>query len=83
MFDNNSVIYQKAYQKVRRRFCEKVLRGHKSYPISIISINSRRIPTPLRKKRGTAWSRNVPRNCFWDSYWGRVGQLLANSFLCT
>ena len=28
------------------------------------------------------WSRNVSRNCFWDRYWGRAGQLLANFFPC-
>ena len=27
------------------------------------------------------WSRNSSRKCFWDSYWGRAGQLLANFFL--
>ena len=26
------------------------------------------------------WSRNVSRNCSWDRYWGRAGQLLANFF---
>ena len=33
--------------------------------------------------RGTAWNRNVPRNCFWDRNWWRPGQLVANSFPCT
>ena len=72
MFDNNSIIYQKAYQKVRRRFWEKALRRHKSYPISIVSIlrcsNSRRIHR-FTNKRGTAWNRNVFRNCFSDRNW--------------
>ena len=37
-----------------------------------------------RNKRGTAWSRNVSRSCFWDCNWGRTGhgQLLVNSFPC-
>ena len=28
------------------------------------------------------WSRNSSRNGFWDRYWARVGQLLANCFPC-
>ena len=31
-------------------------------------------------KREENWSRNASRNCFWDSYWGRGGQLLAKCF---
>ena len=34
----------------------------------------------LLKKREGDWNRNVPRNCFWDRYWGRAGQLLANFY---
>ena len=26
------------------------------------------------------WSQNVSRNGFWDRYWGRTGQLLANVY---
>ena len=52
---------------------------HKSFSISIISIL-----ICSRNNRGTAWSRNVARNCFWDCNWGRTGhgQLLVNSFPC-
>ena len=28
------------------------------------------------------WSRNPSRNCFWDGYWGRSGQRLANFSPC-
>ena len=28
------------------------------------------------------WSGNVSRNCLWDCYWRRTGQLLANFFSC-
>ena len=31
---------------------------------------------PLKKRQGN-WGRNASRNCFWDCYWGRAGQLLA------
>ena len=31
-----------------------------------------------RKKRERNWSRNTSRNCFWDHYLERIGQLLAN-----
>lgn len=31
-----------------------------------------------RKKRERNWSRNTFRNCFWDHYLERTGQLLAN-----
>ena len=34
----------------------------------------------LLKKREGDWSRNVSRNCFWDGYLGRAGQLLANFY---
>ena len=34
---------------------------------------------PLLKQEGN-WSRNASRNCFWDCYCGRAGQLLANCF---
>ena len=34
---------------------------------------------PLRKLEGN-WSRNACRKCFWDGYWWRTGQLLANFF---
>ena len=34
---------------------------------------------PLRKREGN-WSRNACRKCFWDGYWWRTGQLLANVF---
>ena len=75
MFDNKSVIYQKAYQKVRRRFWEKALRRHKSFPTSIVSIlmccNSRRIPAPLKKQEG---------NCMEPKC---VAQLLLGSLLGT
>ena len=55
------------------------MRRHKSFSISIISILM-----CSRNKRGTAWSRNVSRSCFWDCNWGRTGhgQLLVNSFPC-
>jgi len=35
--------------------------------------------SPLLKRAGN-WSRNASRNCLWDRYWGRGGQLLANCF---
>ena len=29
----------------------------------------------FRTEKAT-WCRNASRNCFWDGYWGRAGQLL-------
>ena len=34
-------------------------------------------------KREGNWSRNALRNCLWNRYWRRAGQLLANSFSLT
>ena len=31
--------------------------------------------SPLEKRKGN-WRRNASRNCFWDCYWARAGQLL-------
>ena len=36
----------------------------------------------LETRREFYWRRNLTRDCFWDCYWGRTGQLLANLFLC-
>ena len=36
----------------------------------------------LETRREFYWRRNLTRDCFWDCYWGRAGQLLANLFLC-
>ena len=46
---------------------ERVLVTHRHYPFAIL-------------KREGNWSKNAPRNCFWDPYLGRAGQLLANFF---
>ena len=32
----------------------------------------------VRNQKGTGAEINATRNCFWDSYWGRAGQLLVN-----
>ena len=29
----------------------------------------------VRNQKGTGAEINATRNCFWDSYWGRAGQL--------
>ena len=36
------------------------------------SVNS---VSQFRNEKAT-WCRNASRNCFWDGYWGRAGQLL-------
>ena len=46
----------------RREFCD---------------FNNKSIHPPLQKSEGN-WSRNTSHNCFWNRYWGRNGQLLAN-----
>ena len=51
--------------------------------ISLLSLtldqNNEEFKFATEKRKGN-WSRNASRNCFWDRYWGRDGQLLANFF---
>ena len=37
------------------------------------------VQSPLQKREGN-WSGSASRSCFWDRYWRRAGQLLANCF---
>ena len=51
--------------------------------ISLLSLtldqNNKEFKFATEKRKGN-WSRNASRKCFWDRYWGREGQLLANFF---
>ena len=51
-----------------------------SSPVTRVS----RSPLPCEKRSawGGGWSRNASRNCFWDCYSGRAGQLLFKFFPC-
>ena len=62
------------------QFCVSMVWGWLTYPRAISRQSKIKLkPTvnsPLQKREGNQ-SQNVSRNCFWDRYCGRTGQLLA------